>query len=151
MHGNLKRWYKWSPYDSGVLFYWLTVLTCIHSNRLVMSWRKVVCRRFFHFWLIFPNRNYDWHSIEYNFNWCWHHTLHLKKKTFPIFENLLKTLGTTTEVLSCLKIPLTSMRVDHLASCEKIVPRFQTSSGLLIRLNGFITVLFSIMRGWKIN
>ena len=66
-----------------------------------------------------------------------------EKKTFPIFENLLKTLGTTMEVLGCLKIPL--------ASCEKIVPRFQTLSGLLIRLNGFITVLFSIMRGWKIN
>ena len=74
-----------------------------------------------------------------------------EKKTFPIFENLLKTLRTTMEVLGCLKKPLTSVRVDHLASCEKIVPRFQTSSGLLIRLNGFITVLFSIMGGWKIN
>ena len=76
----------------------------------------------------FPKRSYKSRSIEYNFDWCWHHTLHLKKKTFPIFENLLKTSGTTTKVLSCLKIPLTSMRVDRLASCENIVPMFQTSS-----------------------
>ena len=32
---------------------------------------------------------------------------------------------TTTKVLSCLKIPLTSMR--FIASCENVVPRFQTS------------------------
>ena len=74
-----------------------------------------------------------------------------EKENIPYLRKFAKTLGTTTEVLSCLKIPLTNMRVDHLASCEKIVPRFQTSSGLLIRLNGFITVLFSIMGGWKIN
>ena len=35
--GNFKRRYKRSPYDSGVLFYWLTVLTCIFLNRPVMS------------------------------------------------------------------------------------------------------------------
>ena len=86
----------------------------------------VYCR-FFQFWLIFPNRNYKSRSMKYNFNWCWHHTLHLKKKTFPIFENLLKTPGTTT-VLSCLKIPLASMRVDRFASYENIVPSFKTSS-----------------------
>ena len=73
----------------------------------------VYCR-FFQFWLIFPNRNYKSRSMKYNFNWCWHHTLHLKKKTFPIFENLLKTSGTTTSFLSCLKITLTSMRVYRL-------------------------------------
>ena len=28
----------------------------------------------------FPNQNYQSLSKEYNFNWCWHHTLHLKKK-----------------------------------------------------------------------
>ena len=60
-----------------------------------------------------------------NFNWCWHRTLPLKKKRFSIFENLLKTSGTTTKVLSCSKIPLTSMR--FIASCENVVPRFQTS------------------------
>ena len=129
----------------------------------------VYCR-FFQFWLIFPNRNYKSRSMKYNFNWCWHHTLHLKKKTFPIFENLLKTSGTTTKVLSCLKIPLTSMRVDRFASCENIVPRFQTSSilpplptpqtGLSILLEKLcysrcwrvlLQFSFSIMKGWKIN
>ena len=49
------------------------------------------------------------------------------RRTFPIFENLLKTLGTTTKVLSCLKIPLTGMRVDRFVSCQNIVPKFQTS------------------------
>ena len=79
-------------------------------NRLVMSKLEVVYRRSFQFWLIFPNQNYQSRSKEYNFNWCWHRTLPLKKKRFSIFENLLKTSGTTTKVLSCLKIPLTSMR-----------------------------------------
>ena len=90
-----------------------------------MSRLEVVYRRFFQFWLIFPNQNYQSRSKEYNFNWCWHRTLPLKKKRFSIFENLLKTSGTTTKVLSCLKIPLTSMR--FIASCENVVPRFQTS------------------------
>ena len=35
------------------------------------------------------------------------------------------TLRTTTEVLSCLKIPLTRMR--FIASCENVVPGFETS------------------------
>ena len=70
----------------------------------------VYCR-FFQFWLIFPNRNYKSRSIGYNFNWCWQHALHLKKKTLPIFENLVTTSRTTTKVVSCLKIPLTSMCV----------------------------------------
>ena len=56
--GNFKRGGKRSPYDSGVLLYWLTVLTCTHFNRPMMSQRKVVYRRFPQFWLIFPNRNY---------------------------------------------------------------------------------------------
>ena len=80
-----------------------------------MSKLEVFYRRFFQFWLIFPNQNYQSRSKEYNFNWCWHRTLPLKKKRFSIFENLLKTSGTTTKVLSCLKIPLTSMR--FIASC----------------------------------
>ena len=84
--------------------------------------------------LNFLNCNYKSRSIEYNCNWSWHHTLHLKKKTFSIFENLLKTSGTTTKVLSCLKIPLTSMRVDPLASCENILPGFQASSIVLLLL-----------------
>ena len=103
---------KRSPYDSGILFYWVTVLTFLHSNRLVMSQRNVVCRHFFQFWLIFPHRNYKSCLIEYNFNWCWHHTLHLKKKTFPIFKNLLKSLGTSTKVLSCLTIPCPNPTAD---------------------------------------
>ena len=86
---------------------------------------------FLSIWLIFSDRNYMLCLIDYNFNWYWHHALHLKKKTFPIFENLLKTWDTATKVLSRLKIPQTRRRVDRLASCENIVPRFQTSSGLL--------------------
>ena len=70
----------------------------------------VYCR-FFQFWLIFPDRNYKSRSIEYNFNWYWRHALHLKKKTIPIFENLVTTSRTTTKVVSCLKILLTSMCV----------------------------------------
>ena len=90
-----------------------------------MSKLEVVYRRFFQFWFIFLNQNYQSRSKEYNFNWCWHRTLPLKKKRFSIFENLLKTSGTTTKVLSCSEIPLTSMR--FIASCENVVPRFQTS------------------------
>ena len=71
----------------------------------------MVYRRFFQFWLIFPNRNYKSRTIGFNFNWCWQHALHLKKKTLPIFENLVTTSRTTTKVVSCLKIPLTSMCV----------------------------------------
>ena len=123
--GNFKRRYKRSPYNSGVLIYWFTVITCILFNWLVMSRLEVVYRRFFLFWLIFSKQNYQSRSKEYNFNWCWHRTLPLKKKTFSIFENLLKTSGKTTKVLSCLKIPLTSMR--FIASCENVVPRLQTS------------------------
>ena len=44
----------------------------------------------------------------------------------PVFENLPKTSGTTTKVLSCLKIHLNGMRGCLFASCENIVPRFQT-------------------------
>ena len=111
--GNFKKRYKRSPYDSGVLFYWLTVLTWILFNQPVMSQREVVYRRFFKFWLILPNQNYQSRSKEYNFNWCWHRTLPVKKKRFSIFENLLKTSGTTTKVHSCLKTSLTIMRVDR--------------------------------------
>ena len=70
----------------------------------------VYCR-FFQFWLLFPNRNYKSRSIEYNFNWCWYHALHLKKTTLLIFENLVTTSRTMTTVVTCLKIPLTSMCV----------------------------------------
>ena len=67
--------------------------------------------RFFKFWLIFPNRNYKSRSIAYNFNWCRQHSHHLKKKTLPIFENLVITSRTTMKFVRCLKIPLTSMCV----------------------------------------
>ena len=56
---------------------------------------------------------------------CNNSLLPLKKKKFSIFKNLLKTSETSTKVFSCLKIPLTSMR--FIASCESVVPRFQTS------------------------
>ena len=49
---------------------------------------EVVYRRFFQFWLIFPNRNYQSRSIEYNFNWCWHHTLPLKKKWISLSSKI---------------------------------------------------------------
>ena len=159
--GKVKRRYKRSPYDSGLLFYWLAVLTCIHFNRRVMSRRKVVYRRFFQFWLIFLNRNYKWHALEYNFNWCWHQTLHLKKKTFSIFEKLLKTSGTTTRVPSCLKILLTSMRVGVLAcwSLRKLwehrpqVPDLDNSSpvflsGILLLLK-VLSTLFPTVRHYS--
>ena len=67
---------------------------------------EVVYGRFFQFWLIFPYKNYQSHSKEYNFNWCLHHARHLKKKRFPIFENLLKALRITTKVLSCLALQI---------------------------------------------
>ena len=57
--GNFKRRYKRSPYNSGVLIYWFTVITCILFNWLVMSRLEVVYRRFFQFWLIFSNQNYQ--------------------------------------------------------------------------------------------
>ena len=81
------------------------------------------------FWLIFPNRNYRSRSIEYNFNRCWHHALHLKKKTLPIFENLVTTSRTTPKVVSCLKIPLASMCVIVRTSFPGSRPRqfFPTS------------------------
>ena len=66
---------------------------------------------FFQFWLIFPNRNYKSRSIKYHLNRCWHHALHLKTKTLPVFEHLVTTSRTATKVVSCLEIPLTSMCV----------------------------------------
>ena len=39
-----------------------------------------------------------------------------EEEIFPIFENLLKTSGTTTKAMSCLKIPLSSMRVNRFVS-----------------------------------
>ena len=121
------------------MFYWLTVLTArIHLNPLVMTLRKVVYCRFFQFWLIFPNRNYKSRSIEYNFNWCWHHAVHLKKQTLPIFENLVTTLRTTTKVVSCVKIPLTNMcvvvRQHDLSLKRRIITTCNMSSNEVIDL-----------------
>ena len=131
-----KRWGKQSYLaTSGEDMRSHTILASLFTNSLlslfdrsVTSKLEVVYRRFFQFWFILPNQNYQSRTKEYNFYWCWHHTLHLKQKRFPIFENLFKTSGTTTKFLSCLKIPLTSMRVDGFTSCENFVPRFQTSS-----------------------
>ena len=124
----------------------------------------VYCR-FFQFWLIFPNRNLKSRSIGYNFNWCWQHALHLKKKTLPIFENLVTTSRTTTKVVSCLKIPLTSMCVvvrtsspgpDFINSSPPPQPpnwSFNPLKKLFFsqcwRLS--LQFLFSITKGWKIN
>ena len=131
-------------------FYWLNVLTYKYSSLLVMSECKVVYRRFFQFWPIFPNRNYNSRLIEYNLNWCCHHALHLKKMTFPIFEYLLKTSGTTTKILCCLKIPLTSMRVLR-TSFPVSRPRLVSYKKLFYSLCGQVLLqfLFSIMKGWK--
>ena len=87
-----------------------------------MSKLEVVYRRSFQFWLIFPNQNYQSRSKEYNFNWCWHRTLPLKKKRFSVFENLLKTSGTTTKVLSCPKIPLNNMHFIASFQTSPILP-----------------------------
>ena len=87
-----------------------------------MSKLEVVYRRFFQLWLIFPNQNYQSRSKEYNFNWCWHRTLPLKKKRFSVFENLLKTSGTTTKVLSCPKIPLNNMHFIASFQTSPILP-----------------------------
>ena len=94
-----------------------------------------------------------------------------EEEKIPYLENFLKTSGTTRTVLrySCLKILQTSMCVDCFASCENVVPRFQTSSILLFFLHpldwslnplketllqpvlkSFITA-FTIIRGYKIN
>ena len=103
--GNFKRRYKIPGRPIG---FWRIVLLTHCSNVFILqSTGEVVYRRFFQFRLIFLNQNYQSRSIEYNFNWCWHRKLHLKKKRLPIFKNLLKTSGTTTKVVSCLKIPLT--------------------------------------------
>ena len=96
---------------------------CILFNRLVMSRLEVVYSSFFQFWLIFPNPSYQSHSKEYHFNWCWHRTLPLKKEKILYLRKFAS--GTTTKVLSCLKIPLTSMR--FIASCVNVALRFQTS------------------------
>ena len=45
-----------------------------------------------------------------------------EEETFPVLENLIKTLGTITKVL--LNAQLTSMRVNRFASFENIVTRF---------------------------
>ena len=65
---------------------WLTRCShvCTLQSTANVFKREVVCRRFFRFWLIFPNRNYHSRSIEYKFNWCWYfiwrrkHSLSLK-------------------------------------------------------------------------
>ena len=93
--------WKWNPGIISLFFLEDIHITCTYTAQ---------------FWLIFPNRNYKSRLIEYNLNWCCHHTLHLKKITLPIFEYLLKTPGTTTKVLSCLKISLTGMRVLRTSS-----------------------------------
>ena len=121
--------------------------------------------RFFRFWLIFPNQNYKSRSIEFNFNWCWHHALQLKEKTFRILKNLVKTLRTTTKVISCLKILLTSMPVvvRTLSPISRPHQFFPTSPPPDWSFNPLRKLFYnhcrrvllkfslSIMKGWKIN
>ena len=57
-------------------------------------------RNFHNLFISLSFKNCQSHSIEYNFNWCWHLTLLLKKIRFPIFENLLKISGSTMKVLT---------------------------------------------------
>ena len=65
-------------------------------------------------------------------------------------------------VLSYLKIPLTSMSIDRFASCDNIVPRFQTRRRLVsfpleetllqpVLRSIYNEGLESIMKGWKMN
>ena len=84
------------------------------------------------FWLIFPNRNYQSCSIEYNFNWSLMPTscTSSEEENIPDLRKMVKTSRTITWTWT-LKVLLTSMRVDRFASCENIVPRLQTSSILL--------------------
>ena len=74
--------------------------------------------------------------------------------TFPIFEYMLKTSGTTTKVLNCLKIPLTSMyvlRTSSPGSRPRLVSYPFEEALLQPVLTSFIKFLFSIMKGRKIN
>lgn len=73
----------------------------------------------------FLQTNISIHFSRISFNWYWHHTLDLKKKTFLILKNLFKTSGISTGVFICLKILLTCTGVDCFASCENIVPQFR--------------------------
>ena len=126
--GNFKKRYKRSPYDSGVLFYWLTVLTWILFNQPVMS-QRVVYRRFFKFWLIFPYRNYKSRYIEYNFSWYWHQKHFIRRRKHSLSS---KTCSKHQELqrksqafwryrwLACVLIALQVARTSF--------PRFQTSS-----------------------
>ena len=68
--GNFKKRYKRSPYDSVVLIYWFTVITCILFNGLVMF--RLDCIPFFFFNLelcfklcLFPRDNsWFWYRRE---------------------------------------------------------------------------------------
>ena len=110
---------------------------CSHMNT-VQSTDDILARMFLlsflSILLVSPNRNWQSFSLKYRLNRYWHHTIHLKKKTFPIIKNPLKTLWTSTKVLSSSKIPLTDF-----ASYENIVPLFQISSfppaGLIPKLS----------------
>ena len=124
----------------------------------------VYCR-FFQFWLLFPNRNYKSRSTEYNFNWCRHHALHLKKTIFFVFENFVITSRTTTTVVTSLKIPLTSMCVVVRTSSPGFRPRqffptsplpdlvFHSTDETLLHpvLKSFITVFSQYNEGLEIK
>ena len=124
--GNFKRRYRRSP----ILAYCFTdslfsrVYSSIDRSSLSSKLFTVVSFNFGP--IFFSDGNYHSGTIKYNCNWCRHQTLHLRKKTFPVFENLFKTSGAPRKVLSFLKIPLISMHIDHIASFENITTRSQT-------------------------
>ena len=125
-----------SNFSNKVSFFWIFLDLLVSVNIHVI---KTITSNLADAWYIFP-------LISWHFIMCrdlnWHRTLPLKKKRFSIFENSLKTSGTTTKILSCLKIPLTSMR--FISSCEtsspgsrprQFFPSLPTSrTGLLIPL-----------------
>lgn len=92
-------------------------------NRTMTSYIKVLFRRFFKFWLNFPNRK----RILSTLNRISFHLI-LTSRTTSEEEYALyprKFVQNINEGVYLLEIPLTSIRVDRFASCEDIVPRFQ--------------------------
>ena len=106
--------------------------------------------------LNFLNCNYKSRSVEYNCNWSWHHTFHLKKKTFFIFENLLKTSGTTTRISGCLKILLIRIWwLDARYRIEEMIPKRLSNKGVKksrLKLNPVLALIRLRTTGpWSLN
>ena len=88
-------------------------ITFFRQTEEVEKLGKLVYLRFFQFWLIFLNRNYKSHSIEYNFK------LKLTSYTSSEEENILyfrkfgQNIKNNDEGRKLFEEPLTSMRVDR--------------------------------------